>query len=121
MKYFIKIDEIMKLPVITATIFGSLIVLCILLRKIIIVSIAALILVCPCSAYNRIKVEMANGGYIGADFNTREELNSFISENVPELFEIIKDVKPTDANDDDKTEVITLEDGFTTIIIWRDK
>lgn len=90
------------------------------MRKIIIAIITTLILVCPCSAYNRIKVEMANGGYIGADFNTREELNSFISENVPELFEIIKDAKPTDANDD-KTEVITLEDGFTTITIWRDK
>lgn len=91
------------------------------MRKIVIAIIATLILVCPCSAYNRIKVEMANGGYIGADFNTREELNSFISENVPELLDIIEDVKPTDANDDDKTEVITLEDGFTTITIWRDK
>ena len=91
------------------------------MRKIIIAIIATLILICPCSAYNRIKVEMTNGGYIGADFNTREELNSFISENVPELFEIIEDVKPTDAKDDDKTEVIKLEDGFTTITIWRDK
>lgn len=91
------------------------------MRKIIIAIIATLILICPCSAYNRIKVEMANGGYIGADFNTREELNSFISENVPELLDIIENIKPTDAKDDDKTEMITLEDGFTTITIWRDK
>ena len=91
------------------------------MRKIIIAIIATLILICPCSAYNRIKVEMANGGYIGADFNTREELNSFVSENVPELLDIIENIKPTDAKDDDKTEVIKLEDGFTTITIWRDK
>lgn len=78
-------------------------------------------LVCPCNAYNRIKVEMTNGANAEQDFNTKEELNSFISENIPSLFEIIKDVKPTDANDDNKTEMVTLKDGFTTITIWRDK
>ena len=92
------------------------------MRKIIItLLVLGFVLVCPCNAYNRIKVEMTNGGYIGADFNTREELNSFISENVPELFEIIKDAKPTNADDDDKTEMIILKDDFTTITIWRDK
>lgn len=95
------------------------------MRKIIIAFIATLILgfvlVCPCAAYNRIKVEMANGANAEQDFNTREELNSFISENIPYLSDIIKDVKPTNAADDDKTEMITLKDGFTTITIWRDR
>lgn len=94
------------------------------MRKIIIAFIATLILgfvlVCPCTAYNRIKVEMANGANAEQDFNTREEINSFISENVPQLFEIMKDAKPTNA-DDDKTEMIILKDDFTTITIWRDK
>ena len=95
------------------------------MRKIIIAFIATLILgfvlICPCNAYNRIKVEMANGANAEQDFNTKEEINTFINENVPQLFEIMKDAKPTDANDDNKTEMITLEDGFTTITIWRDK
>lgn len=91
------------------------------MRKIIITFIAIFILMCPCNAYNRIKVEMTNGVNAEQDFNTKEELNSFISENIPSLFEIMKYVKPTDANDDNKTEMMILKDGFTTITIWRDK
>ena len=92
------------------------------MRKTIIAFIATLILgLCPCNAYNRIKVEMTNGANAEQDFNTKEELNSFISENVPQLLGIIKDVKPTNADDDDKTEMIILKDGFTTITIWRDR
>lgn len=91
------------------------------MRKTIITLIAIFILMCPCNAYNRIKVEMTNGANAEQGFNTKEELNSFISENIPYLFEIMKDAKPTDANDDNKTEMVTLEDGFTTITIWRDK
>lgn len=95
------------------------------MRKTIIAFIATLILgfvlVCPCTAYNRIKVEMANGANAEQDFNTREEINTFINENIPYLSDIIKDVKPTNADDDDKTEMVTLKDGFTTITIWRDR
>lgn len=91
------------------------------MRKIIIAIIATLILICPCNAYNRIKVEMANGVNVEEDFNTREEINAFISENVPSLLDIMKDVKPTNADDDDETEMIILKDGFTTITIWRDR